>query len=235
MKRIFKLLVIMLSIFLLSGCETETKDKLTMVTEAGFYPYEYYSNGEVVGVDRDIVKRIAEYLDLELEIKDVHFDSIISEVKSGKSDIGAAGISYTEERALEVDFTDNYIVSNQVIIVRNDSLINNIDEVSGKIAVQLGTTADSYLSENYPNIELIRENKFLACIEDLRQSKVDAVVMDEVPAKNIMDNTMRILEEPLFSDSYGMIVAKDNTTLLNAANAVINKMKESGEIDAILL
>ena len=125
MKRIFKLLVIMLSIFLLSGCETETKDKLTMVTEAGFYPYEYYSNGEVVGVDRDIVKRIAEYLDLELEIKDVHFDSIISEVKSGKSDIGAAGISYTEERALEVDFTDNYIVSNQVIIVRNDSLINN--------------------------------------------------------------------------------------------------------------
>ena len=235
MKKIAYFLFVICSLFLLTGCEKESKEKLVMATEAGFYPYEYYSNGEVVGVDRDIVKRIAEYLDLELEIKDVHFDSIISEVKSGKSDIGAAGISYTEERALEVDFTDNYIVSNQVIIVRNDSLINNIDEVSGKIAVQLGTTADSYLSENYPNIELIRENKFLACIEDLRQSKVDAVVMDEVPAKNIMDNTMRILEEPLFSDSYGMIVAKDNTTLLNAANTVINKMKESGEIDAILL
>ena len=111
MKRVFKLLVIVLSVFLLSGCETETKGKLTMVTEAGFHPYEYYSNGEIVGVDVDIVRRIAEYLDLELEVKDVHFDSIISEVKTDKSDIGAAGISFTEERAKQVDFTINYAES----------------------------------------------------------------------------------------------------------------------------
>ncbi|MCR5483380.1 MAG: ABC transporter substrate-binding protein/permease [Bacilli bacterium] len=235
MKRIFKLLVIVLSVFLLSGCETETKDKLTMVTEAGFHPYEYYSNGEIVGVDVDIVKRIAEYLDLELEVKDVHFDSIISEVRSGKSDIGAAGISYTEERALQVAFTDNYITSNQVIITKVDSDITNKDTLHGKVAVQLGTIADSYITDELPSIELVRENKFLACIEDLRQGKVDAVVMDELPAINLIDNTMVILDEPLISDSYGMVVALDNTSLLNAANAVIKKMKDSGEIDAILL
>jgi len=235
MKKIFKLLVIVLSVFLLSGCETETKGKLTMVTEAGFHPYEYYSNGEIVGVDVDIVKRIAEYLDLELEVKDVHFDSIISEVRSGKSDIGAAGISYTEERALQVAFTDNYITSNQVIITKVDSDITNKDTLHGKVAVQLGTIADSYITDELPSIELVRENKFLACIEDLRQGKVDAVVMDELPAKNLIDNTMVILDEPLISDSYGMVVALDNTSLLNAANAVIKKMKDSGEIDAILL
>ena len=235
MKRVFKLLVIVLSVFLLSGCETETKGKLTMVTEAGFHPYEYYSNGEIVGVDVDIVKRIAEYLDLELEVKDVHFDSIISEVRSGKSDIGAAGISYTEERALQVAFTDNYITSNQIIITKVDGDIVSKDTLHGKVAVQLGTIADSYITDELPDIELVRENKFLACIEDLRQGKVDAVVMDELPAKNLIDSTMTILEEPLISDSYGMVVALDNTSLLNAANAVINKMKESGEIDAILL
>ena len=235
MKRVFKLLVIVLSVFLLSGCETETKGKLTMVTEAGFHPYEYYSNGEIVGVDVDIVKRIAEYLDLELEVKDVHFDSIISEVRSGKSDIGAAGISYTEERALQVAFTDNYITSNQIIITKVDGDIVSKDTLHGKVAVQLGTIADSYITDEMPDIELVRENKFLACIEDLRQGKVDAVVMDELPAKNLIDSTMTILEEPLISDSYGMVVALDNTSLLNAANAVINKMKESGEIDAILL
>ncbi len=235
MKRIFKLLVIVFSVFLLSGCETETKDKLTMVTEAGFHPYEYYSDGEIVGVDVDIVKRIAEYLDLELEVKDVHFDSIISEVRSGKSDIGAAGISYTEERALQVAFTDNYITSNQIIITKVDSDIVSKDTLHGKVAVQLGTIADSYITDELPDIELVRENKFLACIEDLKQGKVDAVVMDELPAKNLIDNTMTILEEPLISDSYGMVVALDNASLLNAANAVIKKMKDSGEIDAILL
>lgn len=235
MKRIFKLLVIVFSVFLLSGCETETKDKLTMVTEAGFHPYEYYSDGEIVGVDVDIVKRIAEYLDLELEVKDVHFDSIISEVRSGKSDIGAAGISYTEERALQVAFTDNYITSNQIIITKVDSDITNKDTLHGKVAVQLGTIADSFITDELTDVELVRENKFLACIEDLRQDKVNAVVMDELPAKNLIDNTMVILDEPLISDSYGMVVALDNTSLLNAANAVIKKMKDSGEIDAILL
>ena len=206
-----------------------------MVTEAGFHPYEYYSNGEIVGVDVDIVKKIAEYLDLELEIKDVHFDSIISEVRSGKSDIGAAGISYTEERALQVAFTDNYITSNQIIITKVDGDIVSKDTLHGKVAVQLGTIADSYITDELPDIELVRENKFLACIEDLRQDKVNAVVMDELPAKNLIDSTMTILEEPLISDSYGMVVALDNTSLLNAANAVIKKMKESGEIDAILI
>ena len=234
-KKVLSLFVLLLSVFLISGCENNNKDKLVMVTEAGFHPYEYYSNGEIVGVDVDIVKKIAEYLDLDLEIKDVHFDSIISEVKSGKSDIGAAGISYTDERALQVAFTDNYIVSNQVIIVKNDSDIYNAESLYGKVAVQLGTTADSYLSENHNNIELVRENKFLACIEDLKQNKVNAVVMDELPAKNLVDDSMKILSEPIFSDSYGMVVALDNTSLLEAANKVIKEMKESGEIDKILL
>ena len=235
MKKFLLSLLIIFTAFVVTGCGKEEKGKLVMVTEAGFHPYEYYSNGEVVGVDVDIVRRIAEYLDLELEVKDVHFDSIISEVRSDKSDIGAAGISYTEERALQVDFTDDYVTSNQIIITKVDSDIVNKDTLHGKVAVQLGTIADSFISDEYPSIELVRENKFLACIEDLKQGKVDAVVMDELPAKNLIDNSMVILEEPLISDSYGMVVAPGNTSLLNACNTVIKKMKESGEIDEILL
>ena len=235
MKKFLLSLLIIFTAFVVTGCGKEEKGKLVMVTEAGFHPYEYYSNGEIVGVDVDIVRRIAEYLDLELEVKDVHFDSIISEVRSGKSDIGAAGISYTEERALQVDFTDDYVTSNQIIITKVDSDIVNKDTLHGKVSVQLGTIADSFISDEYPSIELVRENKFLACIEDLKQGKVDAVVMDELPAKNLIDNSMVILEEPLISDSYGMVVAPGNTSLLNACNTVIKKMKESGEIDEILL
>ena len=162
---------------LLTSCN-KNKEKLVLVTEAGFAPYEYYSNGEIVGVDIDIAKRIAEKLNKELVIKDVAFDSIISEVKTGKSDFGAAGISYTEERAQEVDFTINYSESRQVVIVNNNSYINNINDLySSKIAVQLGSVADSYITEFFPDAELIREKKFLAAIQDLKDGKADAVVI----------------------------------------------------------
>lgn len=230
-----KLVFMFLCFLLLTGCNNE-KEKLILVTEAGFAPYEYYSNGKIVGVDIDIAKEIAKYLDKELVIKDVAFDSIISEVKTGKSDIGAAGISYTEEREKEVNFTNSYAESRQVIIVRKNSYIYGIDNLTNKkVAVQLGSVADDYLTSNYDNIEIIREKKFLAAIQDLKDTKVDAVVMDELPATKLINDDMVILDEPLLVDSYGMVIAKDNPELLEAANFVINKLKANGEIDNYLL
>ena len=232
MKRIWLLLF---SLLLLTGCGKE-KEKLILVTEAGFAPYEYYANGEIVGVDIDIAKEIAKSLDMELVIKDVAFDSIISEVKTGKSDLGAAGISYTEERQREVDFTVDYAESKQVIIVRNNSNIySTSDLIYRKVAVQLGSVADDYLTSNFNNIEIVREKKFLAAIQDLKDGKVDAVVMDEVPARKLITSEMIVLDEPLLTDSYGMVVKKGNTELLDACNKVIIKLKENGEIDNYLL
>ncbi len=230
-----KKVLIIIMCLLMIGCNNQ-KEKLIMVTEAGFAPYEYYSNGQIVGVDVDIAKKVAESLGKELVIKDVAFDSIISEVKTGKSDFGAAGISYTPERAEEVNFTINYSESRQIIIVNNDSSIFNIDDFNNiKVAVQLGSVADTFITENYDNIELIREKKFLAAIQDLKDNKVDAVVMDELPAKQLITSNMRILNKELTTDSYGMIVKKGNVELLNTINNVINELKESGEIDEFLL
>ena len=227
-------LVIFLMSFFIIGCSSQEKEELTLVTEAGFAPYEYYSNGEIVGVDIEIAQKIAKNLGKKLVIKDVAFDSIINEVKTKKSDIGAAGISYTEERAREVAFTDNYSVSKQVIIVNKNSYITSKENLVGKVAVQLGTTADTYLTKS-TGITLVREKKFLAAIQDLKDGKVNAVVMDELPAKKLITSDMKILSEPLVTDSYGMVVAKENTELLESCNKVIKQMKESGEIDKILL
>lgn len=230
-----KFLLLLFSLCLLTGCERE-KEKLILVTEAGFAPYEYYSNGEVVGVDIDIAMEIAKYLDKDLVIKDVAFDSIISEVKTGKSDIGAAGISFTEERQKEVNFTISYAESKQVIIVNSGSDIKNANNLAGKkVAVQLGSVADDDLTTNYPQVNIIREKKFLAAIQDLKDNKVDAVVMDELPALRLINDEMIILEEPLLTDSYGMVVSKDNEELLNACNNVIKELKDNGKIDDYLL
>ena len=229
-----KMIIILFIIMLLvTGCGKK-KEKLVLVTEAGFAPYEYYSNGEIVGVDIDIAKKIAEYLNRELVVKDVAFDSIISEVKTEKSDLGAAGISFTEERQKEVDFTISYSDSKQVVIVNTISGYKDISEIN-KVAVQLGSVADTFITEEYPNMEIVREKKFLAAIQDLKDNKVQAVVMDEVPATKLMTKDMEMLSEPLVVDSYGMIVKKGNQELLDACNKVIQELKESGEIDKYVL
>lgn len=233
-----KILVLCLvCVICLTGCGTRD-DTLVMVTEAGFAPYEYYDNGEIVGVDVDIAREIAKEMGKKLVVKDVAFDSIINEVKTGKADFGAAGISYTDERAKQVDFSINYSTSNQVVVVKNGSNIRDVNNIDGKrIAVQLGSVADTYVTSNFKNSEIIREKKYLAAIEDLKSGKADCVVMDELPAKEMVknNNDIMILSGNLASDSYGMVVKKGNKKLLNAINKVLNKLKEDGNIDRYVI
>ncbi len=233
-----KIIVLLCMIMLVAGCGKKDDSKLIMVTEAGFAPYEYYSNGEIVGVDVDIAKEIAASMGKELVIKDIAFDSIINEVKTGKADFGAAGISYNEERAKNVDFTINYSTSKQVVIVKNDSGITNIGDINDKkIAVQLGSIADTYVSSTYKDVSVVRQKKYLAAIEDLNTGKVDCVVMDLLPAEQILktNSGLKILDGALVEDSYGMIVKKGNKELLDNINKVLEKLKNEGKIDEYII
>lgn len=235
MKRFGLILFIMI---LMCGCSKKDENQLVMVTEAGFAPYEYYENGEVVGVDVDIAREIAKYLGKKLVVKDIAFDSIINEVKTGKADFGAAGISYSDDRAKNVDFSINYAISKQVVIVNNNSSITNVNGISNKkIAVQLGSIADTFVTEKYKNANVVRQKKYLAAIEDLKTGKVDCVVMDELPAKEIVSKNegIKILDGSLTNDSYGMIVKKGNKELLDAINTVLQNLKDEGKIDEFII
>ena len=92
--------------------------KLVMATNATFEPYEYYDGDNIVGIDADIAKAICDKLGYELQIEDMEFDSIIAAVQSGKADFGAAGMTVTEDRLKNIDFTDSYAKAKQVIITR---------------------------------------------------------------------------------------------------------------------
>ena len=232
-----KVLILLLLMFLCTGCSNR-EEKLIMVTEASFAPYEYYSDGKIVGVDVDIASEIAKEMGKKLVVKDVAFDSIIHEVKSGKADIGVAGISFSEERAKQVDFSVNYTTSKQVVIVRKNSKINDVSEINNKrIAVQLGSVADLYVSEEYDNKNIIRQKKYLAAIQDLKDNKVDCVVMDELPANQILfqNNDIKKINDILMEDNYGIIVDKGNSELLEVINRVINRLKDEGKIDEYVL
>jgi polar amino acid transport system substrate-binding protein len=93
---------------------------LVMATNAEFPPYESISDGKVVGIDADIMQAVCDELGMELEIENIEFDSIIPEIQSGKADVGAAGMTVTEDRQKNVLFTDSYATGTQVIIVRKD-------------------------------------------------------------------------------------------------------------------
>lgn len=232
------ILLFICGLFILTGCEKRNSNELIMVTEAGFAPYEYYENSEVVGVDVDIAREIAKEMGKTLVIKDIAFDSIINEVKTGKADFGAAGISYSEERAKNVDFSINYAVSKQVVIVKNDSSITDINSIGNKkIAVQLGSVADTFVTDEYDEATIVRQKKYLAAIEDLKVGKVDCVVMDELPAKEIVNSNtgIKILNGALTNDSYGMVVKKGNKELLKVINKVLNRLSSDGSIDRYII
>lgn len=236
-RKILCAVLIFMLIVITSGCGKKD-DELVLATEAGFAPYEYYKDGEIVGVDIDIAKEIAKRLDKKLVVKDVSFDFLINEVKSGKADFAAAGISITEERKKEVDFTDEYTVSNQVVVVRKDSALRDFSELKNKkIAAQLGTVADLYVSENYKDATLVTHKKYLSAVEDVKSKKVDCLIMDELPAKEIVktNSELKVMDGILFQDKYGMIVKKGNTELKERINEILKELSEDGTIDNLVL
>lgn len=236
-RKILCAVLIFMLIVITSGCGKKD-DELVLATEAGFAPYEYYKDGEIVGVDIDIAKEIAKRLDKKLVVKDVSFDFLINEVKSGKADFAAAGISITEERKKEVDFTDEYTVSSQVVVVRKDSPLKNFSELQNKkIAAQLGTVADLYVSENYKDATLVTHKKYLSAVEDVKSKKVDCLIMDELPAKEIVktNSELKVMDGILFQDKYGMIVKKGNTELKERINEILKELSEDGTIDNLVL
>ena len=109
-----------------------SKGTLTMATNATFQPYEYYDGDNIVGIDADIAQAVCDKLGYELKIEDMEFDAIVNAVKSGKADFGAAGMTVTEDRATQVDFSDSYYTGVQVIIVTDDSDITEPDDLERK-------------------------------------------------------------------------------------------------------
>lgn len=215
------------------------KTQLIMGTEAGFAPFEYYDEaGNVVGVDPDIAQAIADSLGMELVIQEMDFDAIISEVQSGRIDFGAAGMSITEERAKQVDFSIPYGASKQVLIVRADNTeITGGESLAGKkVGVQLGTIADLLLTDEYPDVTVERYKKYFEAVSDLANGRLDAILMDILPAQEFLaQNTeLKVLEEPLMVDEYAIAVKKGNTELLNAINKVVQELIDSGKIDEFM-
>lgn len=235
MKKILCMAAGLLMIVSLAAC-TSKKDELVMATNAEFQPYEYHQGDKIVGIDVEICQAIADDLGKDLVIEDMAFDSVITSVYTGKADLGVAGLTITEDRLKNVNFSDPYTIATQVIIVKDDSDIASPDDLVGKtIGVQLGTTGDLY-AEDIEDAVLERYNKGFEAVQALSQGKIDAVIIDNEPAKVYVSQNdgLKIVDEAFTYEEYVIAIAKDNTQLLNEVNASIAKLKESGKLDEII-
>lgn len=219
-----------------AGCGKKT-DKLIVGTEAGFAPYEYMEGNKVVGIDMDIAQAIADSLGKELEIKNMDFEGALLAVQNGTVDFVAAGVSVDEERKKVMDFTIDYVNSTEVIVVNKaNPAVVAVDYASleGKtIGVQQGNIADFTVEDNVSEKEIKRYTKFAQAAEDLKNNKIDCIVMDQFPAEDIVASNpeLAILDGVLFEDKYAIAVKKGNNELLDQINEVIQELKDSGKIE----
>lgn len=230
--------------------EQKTDDKtLVMATNASFAPYEYYANGEsgeIIGIDAEIAKAIADKLGMQLKIEDMAFNSIITSVMEGGVDFGMAGMTVTDERKEQVNFSNTYATGKQVVIVKDGSDIASPDDLKGKkIGVQLTTTGDIYATDDYGKDEdgslngnVVEYNTGNEAVLALIGGDVDAVIIDNEPAKSFVASNananLKILETEYVYEEYAICVAKSNTELLTKLNTAIDELTEDGTIDKII-
>ncbi len=238
MKKILSIvLVVLIAVACFAGCGAK-EDKLVMGTNAAFPPYEFVDdNGKIVGIDAEIAAAIAEKLGMELEIKDMEFDSLLTAVESGAIDFALAGMTVNEERLLSVDFSETYATGVQVVIVKEDSDIATIDDLADKmIGVQSGTTGDIYCTDDFGQDHVKQYNNGALAVAALMNGQVDCVVIDNEPAKNFVkaNEGLKILETEYAVEDYAAAISKDNTELKEKFNKALAELKADGTVAKII-
>lgn len=219
--------------------------KLHMATNAAFPPYEMIGDkdNEYIGIDVDIAKLIAEKLGLELVIDDMDFGAVITSVQQGKSDMAMAGLTVNEERKKNVDFTTSYAKGIQVVIVTEDSDIASIDDLANNkiIGTQANTTGYFYCSApvedgGYGEDMVVAYENGPTAVKALIDGKVDAVVIDNEPAKAFVAQNpgLKILEAKFTEEDYAIGISKNNPELLAAIEAALSELIETGKVQEIV-
>lgn len=240
-------LALVMALGLLSGCGSSNSDsntpsgddasdaaktKLVVATSPDFPPFESLEGGEVVGIEVDILKKVAEKMGMELDLQQMDFDSVISGVQAGKFDVGMSGITVTDKRKENVDFSSVYFMAAQAIVVTADSGITGKADLEGKkVSVQTGTTAEEYCMGNGYEVLAFTANNDAAAA--LTAGKVDAWVVDnEVALAMAPELGLTVLDEAMTSEPYAFAFQK-GSELVAPFNEALDALLADGTVEQI--
>jgi len=249
MKRNFTLLFLLaMVVMVLAACgsssddesskskdEGNEKEKLIIGIDDHFAPMGFRDeNNEIVGFDIDMARAAAEKMGMEVEFQPIDWSTKESELSSGRIDLIWNGYTITEERKEKVLFTKPYLENAQVLVTLADSPITKIDELAGKqVGVQALSSALDALNK-HPISKEVKLNEYkdnVLALQDLKNGRVDAVVIDKVVIEYYMTqepDTFKILDEELAPEQYGVGVKKGNEALLDKLQKALDEMNEDG-------
>ena len=226
-----KLMVALMGAAILAGCAKNDSDTIKMITEATFPPYEFLRGQEIVGIDAEICKAVAEKLGKKFSAETVDFDSVIPAVISGKADLAAAGITVTEDRKKNVDFSVPYVKTGIVVIYKKSNPFTSVDQLKGKRSGgQGGTTSETFVLEQLKQEPERTKSPAEACAS-LKAGRCDFVIADIDPAKNCVKGEADLaLSDFITSEEYAIAIKKGRPELLATVNAVIAELKANGKL-----
>ena len=247
MKKLFAVLLSAMLLLAMAACgeqpqtpdDTQEPAVLHMATEGTFPPYEYYDNGQLVGIDIEVAGAIAEKLGMKLETTDIAFESIIPGVQAGKYDIGMAGVTVSEDRLQQVNFSDSYATGVQVVIVKEGGKVQSLDDMADAIiGTQSGTTGFIYASSDFGDDHVKSFTKTTDAVEALKNGQVDCVLLDNAPAEALVDANpdagLSILETAYTVEDYAIAINKENTDLQAKINAALAELVADGTLQSII-
>ena len=255
MNKIFKSALVMIMItalFFSAGCgggssapAGDDQPKVYLVgTEPTFPPFQMTDErtGEIIGFDIDLITAIAENQGFEVQIQSLGFDGLIPALQSGQIDIIASGMTITEARSLEVQFSDPYINAGLALaVLDNNDSIESVNDLEGKtVGVQIGTTGAIQAEEllEAGKIDGIRTfNTIDVVMMELINGGVDAVINDlpvTIAYINKQPGTIKIVGDTLTSESYGFAVRLEDQELIAKINAGLAELIESGFYEELI-
>lgn len=228
-----------------AGASLVTEGKLTVGTSPDFPPFENLENDEYVGLDMDLAKALADKLGLELELKSLNFDAIVPAVAAGgQVDLGISGITIEPEREEQVNFSDPYYIDDLGIVAMKDNADVTADTYADAlnlagvvIAVQSGTTGESYAQENFPNATTQPFTNATDCFAQMQAGNATAVITNKaVAAKMVADayTNAQVIKEIATGEEYGIAISKDNADLLAKVNDALKELTDDGTMDSIV-
>ncbi|HYK72050.1 MAG TPA: transporter substrate-binding domain-containing protein [Pseudoneobacillus sp.] len=230
-----------------NGGKSAGKDKkvLIMGTSADYPPFEYIDTTkgeEIIGFDVDLAKALAEKLGYDVQVKDMDFSGLISALENGQADFVLAGMSPTEERKKNVDFSDVYFTANHMIVTSKDSGIKTIEDLKGKtIGVQLGTIQEEKANEIAKTVDMKIENRnrIPELIQEIKAGRFDAAIIEDTVAKGFFKNNTDLggftIEDASAEEAGSAIAFPKDSKLTADFNKALNEMIDNGELDKLVV
>lgn len=217
--------------------QIKEKGKFVVGLDDNFPPMGFRDEkGEIVGFDIDLAKEAASRMGVEVEFKPVEWDGIVFSLKNGVIDVVWNGMTITEERQKQIDFSKPYMDNRQIIVVQKDADINSKDSLSGKVVgLQLGSSSENALNsepEVAKSLEEVRKySNNTEALMDLQIGRIDAVVVDEIVGRYYISkrpDVYRVLDENFGSESYGVGIRSEDDSFRQELDKVLDEMKEDG-------